>query len=275
MKLDAKIRRHYRTIVLSDIHLGTADCKAAELLEFLKRVSCERLILNGDIIDFWSLKRNAYWRDAHTRVLRQILKMAEKRQTHIVYLRGNHDDISAEFLPILLDKISVRDEYEMEGADGRRYLCVHGDAFDSVTSHMRWLAILGDIGYQQLLKINRFYNRWRAWRGKPYYSLSKAAKQHVKGAVNFICKFEEHLARLALKRGVHGVICGHIHHPEMRRIGEIEYLNSGDWVESLSALAEDFNGRFEVLHYTNFIQQTDTSAPEHPEDESLPRVAVV
>ena len=271
MKLDNYPHRCYRTLILSDIHLGTADCKAEQLLDFLKHVHCQKLILNGDIVDFWALRRGGHWRDTHTHVLRQILKMAQKRQTRVIYIRGNHDDIPAELLPVLLDKISFRDQYELRGACGKRYLCIHGDVFDSVTTHMRWLAVLGDIGYQQLLRINRFYNRWRAWRGKPYYSLSQAAKHRVKGAVNFISRFEAHLIHLAGRKGVDGIICGHIHHPEMRTVGNIEYLNSGDWVESMSALGERFDGTFDLIHYAKSMAPRLLSLPE---ENATPAIAV-
>ena len=237
----------FRTLVLSDLHLGTKDSQARELLEVLRGVRCEKLILNGDIIDLWSLRRKNHWNPAHTAVVRRIMKMAEKDGTKVVYLRGNHDDFLRRLIPIALDRIELAEEHVHVGADGRRYLCIHGDAFDAVTAKKRWLAVLGDVSYQLLLDINRFYNRWRAWRGKEYFSLSQAIKGRVKEAVSFIFRFEEHIQTLAARRGCEGVMCGHIHKAEDRMIGGVRYLNSGDWVESLTAVVEETDGRLRVV----------------------------
>ncbi|MEY2821348.1 MAG: hypothetical protein RJA37_984 [Verrucomicrobiota bacterium] len=237
----------FRTLVLSDLHLGTKDSQARELLEVLRGVRCEKLILNGDIIDLWSLRRKNHWNPAHTAVIRRIMKMAEKDGTKVVYLRGNHDDFLRRLIPIALDRIELAEEHVHVGADGRRYLCIHGDAFDAVTAKMRWLAVIGDVSYQLLLDINRFYNRWRAWRGKEYFSLSQAIKGRVKEAVSFISRFEEHIQTLAARRGCEGVMCGHIHKAEDRMIGGVRYLNSGDWVESLTAVVEETDGRIRVV----------------------------
>ncbi|MFM9167545.1 MAG: UDP-2,3-diacylglucosamine diphosphatase [Verrucomicrobiota bacterium] len=237
----------FRTLVLSDLHLGTKDSQARELLEVLRGVRCEKLILNGDIIDLWSLRRKNHWSPAHTAVVRRLMKMAEKDGTKVVYLRGNHDDFLRRLIPIALDRIELAEEHVHVGADGRRYLCIHGDAFDTVTAKMRWLAVIGDISYQLLLDINRFYNRWRAWRGKEYFSLSQAIKGRVKEAVSFISRFEDHIQSLAARRGCDGVMCGHIHKAEDRMIGGVRYLNSGDWVESLTAVVEDTDGTLRVV----------------------------
>lgn len=269
---EAKDRLRYRTVILSDTHLGTRDAKAHELLYFLRHIRCEKLILNGDIIDFWSLRRTPYWTADHTAVLRRILKMAEKR-TEVVYLRGNHDDLPADLMPLVLDRIRIEDRHFHETAGGARYLCIHGDAFDTVTTHARCLAILGDIGYQQLLKLNRHYNRYRSWRGKEYFSLSQAIKARVKSAVSFVSEFEKHLRTLALKEGCIGVICGHIHKPENKWLTGVHYLNSGDWVESLTAIVEHHDGRLEVLPYTTFLRQladvTDLAGEDAPAGEPL------
>lgn len=237
----------FRTLVLSDLHLGTKDSQARELLEVLRGVRCEKLILNGDIIDLWSLRRKNHWSPAHTAVVRRLMKMAEKDGTKVVYLRGNHDDFLRRLIPIALDRIELAEEHVHVGADGRRYLCIHGDAFDTVTAKMRWLAVIGDISYQLLLDINRFYNRWRAWRGKEYFSLSQAIKGRVKEAVSFISRFEDHIQSLAARRGCDGVMCGHIHKAEDRMIGGVRYLNSGDWVESLTAVVEETDGTLRVV----------------------------
>ena len=237
----------FRTLVLSDLHLGTKDSQARELLEVLRGVRCEKLILNGDIIDLWSLRRKNHWSPAHTAVVRRLMKMSEKDGTKVVYLRGNHDDFLRRLIPIALDRIELAEEHVHVGADGRRYLCIHGDAFDTVTAKMRWLAVIGDISYQLLLDINRFYNRWRAWRGKEYFSLSQAIKGRVKEAVSFISRFEDHIQSLAARRGCDGVMCGHIHKAEDRMIGGVRYLNSGDWVESLTAVVEETDGTLRVV----------------------------
>lgn len=238
---------HLRTLVLSDLHLGTRDAQARALLDVLRGIRCEKLILNGDIIDLWSLQRKNHWAPAHTAVVRRILKMAEKDGTRIVYLRGNHDDFIGRLLPLGLDRMELAEEHVHHAGDGRRYLCIHGDAFDTITAKMRWLAVLGDISYQFLLGLNRFYNQWRRWRGKEYFSLSQAIKGRVKSAVSFISSFEEHLRHLAERRGCEGVMCGHIHKAEDRMIGQVRYLNSGDWVESLTAIVEELDGTLRVV----------------------------
>ena len=245
---------HFRTIILSDLHLGTKDAQARELLEVLRGVRCQKMILNGDIIDLWSLQRNNYWGPAHTAVVRRLLKMAEKDGTQMIYLRGNHDDFIRRLIPISLDRIELAEEHIHEAADGKKYLCIHGDVFDTVTAKMRWLAILGDMSYQMLLNINRFYNRWRAWRGKEYFSLSQAIKGKVKQAVSFISRFEEHIQTLAQRRGCDGVMCGHIHKAEDRMMGKVRYLNSGDWVESLTAIVEEMDGTIRVLNRADLMK---------------------
>ena len=250
--MSAKV--HFRTVILSDLHLGTKDAQARELLEVLRGVRCQKMILNGDIIDLWSLQRNNYWGPAHTAVVRRLLKMAEKDGTQMIYLRGNHDDFIRRLIPISLDRIELAEEHIHEAADGKKYLCIHGDVFDTVTAKMRWLAILGDMSYQMLLNINRFYNRWRAWRGKEYFSLSQAIKGKVKQAVSFISRFEEHIQTLAQRRGCDGVMCGHIHKAEDRMMGKVRYLNSGDWVESLTAIVEEMDGTIRVLNRADLMK---------------------
>lgn len=250
--LSAKV--HFRTLILSDLHLGTKDAQARSLVDVLRGLKCDKLILNGDIIDLWSLKRSNHWGPAHTAVIRRFLKMAEKDGTRVVYLRGNHDDFIRRLIPISLDRIELAEEHIHEAADGRRYLCIHGDAFDTVTAKMRWLAVIGDISYQFLLNINRFYNRWRAWRGKEYFSLSQAIKGKVKQAVSFISRFEEHIQTLARRRGCEGVMCGHIHKAEDRMMGEVRYLNSGDWVESLTAIVEEMDGTIRVVNQAELLR---------------------
>lgn len=242
-----------RTVVLSDVHLGTPDSKVREVNHFLRHVRCRKLILNGDIIDGWRLSRSGRWTKAHTRFIRIVLKMLEKKNTEVVYLRGNHDDVLASFLPLEFEGLSVVEEHVHEGVRGR-YLVLHGDVFDTVTKNLVWLAHLGDWGYAFLLRLNRAYNAWRAWRGQEYWSLSKAIKARVKSAVNHVSNFESHIAELARQRGCTGVMCGHIHTPADKRLGDVHYLNSGDWVESLTALVEHHDGRMEIVSFADFLR---------------------
>ncbi len=250
-----KKRLHVRTVFLSDLHLGTTDSKVDEVNHFLRHIRCEKLVLNGDIIDGWQLTRSGRWTKAHTRFIRLVLKMIEKRDTQIIYLRGNHDDILASFLPLEFENLSLVEDHIHHTPGGEKYLVLHGDIFDSITKNFVWLAHLGDWGYRALLGINRLYNAWRKWRGKEYWSLSKAIKARVKSAVSHISNFEDHIAELAEKRGCTGVICGHIHTPADKRIGAIHYLNSGDWVESLTAILEHHDGRFELIDYVSFVRE--------------------
>lgn len=241
-----------RTVIISDVHLGTHDCKAAEVNHFLKHTRCEKLILNGDIIDGWRLKQASYWPGSHTRFIRIVLKKLEKRGTRVIYLRGNHDDILAKFIPVSFENLEVAEDHVHETADGRRYFVLHGDVFDTVTKNFVFLAYLGDWGYRALMRLNRLYNLWRAWRGKEYYSISKAIKARVKQAVNHVSNFERHIAELARSRGCAGVMCGHIHTAADRMMGDVHYLNSGDWVESLTAIVEHFDGRLELVDFATF-----------------------
>jgi UDP-2,3-diacylglucosamine pyrophosphatase LpxH len=248
------MKLHVRTVILSDVHLGTTEAKVNEVNHFLRHVHCTKLILNGDIIDGWQLRRGGSWTKANTRFVRLVLKKLEKRDTEVVYLRGNHDDVLASFLPLEFENLSVVEEYIHETPHGR-YLVLHGDIFDTITKNFVFLAHLGDWGYRALLSLNRFYNAWRAWRGKEYWSLSKAIKARVKEAVSHISNFEQHISELARARGCVGVMCGHIHTAADKMIGDVHYLNSGDWVESLTAIVEHWDGRFELINYVDFVRQ--------------------
>ena len=261
-----------RTVILSDVHLGTPHSKAKEVTHFLKHTRCDRLILNGDIIDGWRLTRDGQWTKSHTRFIRRVLTMAQKRDTEVIYLRGNHDDFLARLLPMQFDHISLVEDYIHETPSGR-YLVLHGDVFDGVVKNMVFLAHLGDLGYSLLLRLNRFYNWFRKLRGKEYFSLSQAIKARVKQAVSFIDKFENQIAALARDRGCIGVICGHIHTPADKQIGDIHYLNSGDWVESLTAIVEHHDGRFELITFKQLCEKfpmprDDSADPET--DETVP-----
>tara|TARA_B110000037_G_scaffold223181_1_gene303368 strand:- start:7230 stop:8915 length:1686 start_codon:yes stop_codon:yes gene_type:complete len=248
-------RASYRTVFISDIHLGTPDSKATEVVRFLKQIQCEKLVLNGDIVDGWALKSGSKWLPRHSRVIRKILKMSEKDKTEVVYLRGNHDDILERFLPLAFGKIRFTKEYIHTAANKSRYLVVHGDGFDSVSTNHKWLASLGAVGYDSLLVFNRYYNKWREWQGKEYFSLSKKIKAKVKSAVSFVDKYEELLQELALHKNCDGIICGHIHTPEDKQVGNVHYLNSGDWVESLTAIVEHHDGRMELVYYESFMAE--------------------
>ncbi|MDB6114276.1 MAG: UDP-2,3-diacylglucosamine hydrolase [Lacunisphaera sp.] len=243
-----------RSVILSDIHLGTPHSKADEVTHFLKQVRCDRLILNGDIIDGWRLRRGDPWTKAHTKFVRRVLTMIQKRDTEVIYLRGNHDDFLGRLLPMQFEHLSLVEDHILKTARGR-YLVLHGDVFDGVVKNMVFLAHLGDLGYNLLLRLNRGYNRFRRLRGKEYFSLSQAIKARVKQAVSFVGKFEDQVAALARDRGCVGVICGHIHTPADKMIGNIHYLNSGDWVESMTALLEHHDGRFELITYKQFLAQ--------------------
>ena len=249
-----KNRLDVRTVIVSDVHLGTYDCKIEEVNHFLRHVRCRKLILNGDIIDGWNLARGGEWSKEHTRFVRIVLKRLEKRDTEVVYVRGNHDDIISRFLPMSFSNLTVDEEHIHVGLRGS-YLVLHGDIFDTVTRRFVWLAHLGARGYRWLLWLNRTYNRWRAWRGREYWSLSKAIKARVKEAVSHISRFEDHIAQLAQTRRCVGVMCGHIHTPADKMIGSVHYLNSGDWVESLTAIVEHWDGRFELISYEDFVRQ--------------------
>jgi len=256
-----------RTVIISDVHLGTPDSKVREVNHFLRHTRCQKLILNGDIIDGWQLRRSGHWTKAHTRFVRIVLKKLEKRDTEVVYLRGNHDDILATFLPLDFENLRIVEDYFHEGPRGR-YLVLHGDVFDTVTKNFVWLAHLGDWGYTLLLRLNRAYNAYRAWRGLEYWSLSKAIKARVKEAVNHVSNFEEHIAQLARERGCTGVMCGHIHTAANKMVGDIHYLNSGDWVESLTAIVEHLDGSYQLVHFTDFAREfplePDFAAEETP-----------
>lgn len=263
-----RTRLDVRTLILSDVHLGTPDCKIDEVNHVLRHTRCAKLILNGDIIDGWQLRRSGHWTRAHTRFVRIVLKKLEKRGTQVVYLRGNHDDILASFLPLAFANLHIVEEHVHEGPNGR-YLVLHGDVFDTITRNFVFLAHLGDWGYRALLRLNRLYNGWRAWRGLEYWSLSKAIKSRVKSAVSHISKFEDHITQLARDRRCVGVMCGHIHAPADKMIGDIHYLNSGDWVESLTALVEHWDGRYELVSFAGFVRAFPLSEPEAARSDGL------
>ncbi|EDY86938.1 metallophosphoesterase [gamma proteobacterium HTCC5015] len=242
-------KRHYRTLWLSDIHLGTRGCQADFLTDFLKHHSCDTLYLVGDIIDGWALKSRVYWPQSHTNVVRRILTLS-KRGTRVVFVTGNHDEFLRQYSGRTFGNIELVDEIEHTTADGKRFLVIHGDQFDAVTRCHKWLSVLGSAAYDSIIQVNAHYNKVRAKLGYGYWSLSAFLKHRVKSAVNFISEFEHWVAHAAEKGGYDGVICGHIHHAEIRSIGEVTYMNCGDWVESCTGLAESEDGSIEILRWT-------------------------
>jgi UDP-2,3-diacylglucosamine pyrophosphatase LpxH len=248
----AEVVVNYRSVFVSDIHLGTKESKTENFLNFLKEVECENLFLVGDIIDGWAIKRKLIWTQNHSDVIQKILRKARKG-TRVVYVVGNHDDFVRQFLPLQLgNNITVTNEHDYLDIFNKRYLVTHGDMFDTITMTKKWIAVLGDRAYTSLLKLNRPLNRIRKFAGfKKYWSLSKYIKQNVKKSVIFICEFEEIMSNYAKKNNYDGVICGHIHHPEIKSISNILYLNCGDWVENCSALVEHHDGKWEILENLN------------------------
>ena len=256
-------RRKFRTIWISDVHLGTKGCNAQMLIDFLDNTDSETMYLVGDIIDGWRLKKRFYWPSAHNDIVWRILKRA-KRGTRIVYIPGNHDEMFRQFTGLNFGGVEIRRAAFHDTADGRRLLVLHGDEFDAVMLAHRWLALAGDVAYHALMRANRWTNALRRRFGKPYWSLSKTAKHKVKNAVEFISKYEEVVARAAADRGVDGVVCGHIHTAEFRDFSQngtrIEYWNDGDWVEGCNALVEHEDGRMEILHWPDDIARREAHA---------------
>ena len=245
-------RLRLRTVWISDLHLGTPGCQAQAVLHFLKHVECETLFLVGDIIDGWQLRRTWYWPQAHNDVVQKLLRKARKG-TRVIFVPGNHDEFARRYIDHNFGGVDVVDEWIHTTADGRRLWVTHGDLYDGVIQCAKWLAYVGDSAYEMTLKVNRWLNALRARLGLPYWSLSKVLKQRVKRAVSYIGEFENAVAREALKRGVHGVVCGHIHHAELRQIDGVLYANDGDWVESLTALVEHADGRLEILDWSGRV----------------------
>ena len=250
--------RHHRTIFISDTHLGTRGCKAELLADFLKHNECDTLYLVGDIVDGWQFKR-WYWSEAQDRVVREVLKKVDDG-TRVIYVPGNHDEFLRDYVGRSVAGIEVVREAIHETADGLRLLVLHGDQFDGVIGCAKWLAHLGDRAYGMALRLNDGLHAVRRSLNLPYWSLSAYLKRAVKNAVEYVSRYEEIVAREAAGRGVDGVICGHIHHAEMRRIGDILYLNDGDWVESCSALVEDARGNLEILRWATAAPQSAAHA---------------
>ncbi|WP_413816481.1 UDP-2,3-diacylglucosamine diphosphatase [Pigmentiphaga sp.] len=247
----------WRTIWISDLHLGTAGCNAGHLLDFLKHNEAETLYLVGDIIDGWQLRKSWSWPQAHNDVVQKVLRKARKG-TRVVFIPGNHDEFARQFIGYAFGDIEVQEDAVHLTADGKRLWVTHGDQFDGVIQHSKWLAHLGDTLYTFALWLNLHFNRIRRRMGLHYWSLSQYLKHKVKNAVSFITNFEEVLVNEAKRRGYDGVVCGHIHKPEIRQVDGVLYCNDGDWVESLSALVEDQQGQLHLVYWTKL---TDAGEP--------------
>ena len=249
---DAGERPRFRAVFISDLHLGTAGCQAVALLEFLKHHPSHTLYLVGDIIDGWQLRRKWFWPQTHNDVVQKLLRRARKG-CRVVFVPGNHDEFARQFDGHNFGGIEVANEAVHTLVDGRRMWVVHGDYFDGVIQYAKWLAYVGDRLYEFILRVNTHFNSLRARMGLPYWSLSQYLKHKVKTAVNYVSDFEGAVASEARERGFQGVICGHIHRPEMRTIDGTLYCNDGDWVESLSALVEHMDGRLELVHWPSHM----------------------
>jgi UDP-2,3-diacylglucosamine pyrophosphatase LpxH len=262
------LKPHYRTIILSDIHLGIHNSHVREVVHFLRRHTCDKLILNGDIIDGWQLRKSGKWKKKHTSFFKLIMKWVAGSNTEVIYLRGNHDDFLDEVLPLTLGNFSIlRDHIHESG--GKKYFVVHGDIFDSVTTNLKWIAKLGDIGYTFLLWMNRHYNNYRMKKGLPYYSLSQVVKARVKQAVSFISDYEKELCAVAENEKCDGVICGHIHQADNKFIGGMHYLNSGDWVETLSAIVETEDHEWKIIYYQDWLKEMNIKNEEGEESGEM------
>ena len=250
-------KARYRAVFISDLHLGTAGCQAVALLDFLRHHPSQTLYLVGDIIDGWQLRRKWFWPQAHNDVVQKLLRRARKG-CRVVFVPGNHDEFARQFDGHHFGGIEVHKEAVHTTLDGRHLWVVHGDHFDGVIQYAKWLAYVGDHLYEFILKVNRHFNSLRARMGLPYWSLSQYLKHKVKTAVNYVSDFEGAVAAEARSRGYQGVVCGHIHRPEMRHIDGTLYCNDGDWVESLSALVEHLDGRLELVHWVPAVPDRNT-----------------
>ena len=264
--------RAWRTLFISDVHLGTRGCQAELLLDFLKHNDAGTIYLVGDMVDGWRLKSGWYWPQSHNDVVQKLLRRSRKG-TRVVYIPGNHDEFMRDYLGQHFGGVEVINQIIHTAADGKRMLVIHGDQFDVVVMHARWLAYFGDWAYELALWSNTWFNRARRMLGLPYWSFSAWAKLKVKNAVNFIGSFEATLAAEAEKLGADGVICGHIHHAAIRQIGKVTYINTGDFVESCTAIGEHEDGTFEILHWQKLAQTAAEAAIEAASETSESRRA--
>jgi UDP-2,3-diacylglucosamine pyrophosphatase LpxH len=264
MKADVKPVRHYRSIFISDFHLGTRRAQAAALLDFLRLTESDKLYLVGDIVDSWSLRHKWYWNQLQNDVVQKILRKARKG-TKVIFIPGNHDENFRDFVGHRFGRVAIMREVVHKSFSGKRYLVLHGDKFDNVIYFAPWLAKLGDWAYERLMDLNTPVNWLRNAFGFEKWSLSAYVKHKVKKAVEFISRFEEAVVHDAKLRGCEGVICGHIHTPDDRMINGIHYLNDGDWVESCSALVEHLDGRFEIIRWNaGFVVEPESVTIAEP-----------
>ena len=243
--------QEYKTIFISDVHLGTKDSKADLLNNFLKYNSCETLYLVGDILDGWKVQQNRLkWKNSHTNVIRRILGLSRKK-VKVIYIAGNHDEFLRPLIPYVksLGKIEICNTYDHTGIDGKKYLVVHGDIFDGITRLAPWVSFLGDRAYDMMLTLNSKFNWFRHKLGFGYWSLSKYLKHRVKRAVDFMFRYEDNITSYCKRKGYDGVICGHIHNAEIKTVNSVVYMNDGDWVESCTALVEHFDGHWEIVNW--------------------------
>ena len=232
----------YKAIIVSDLHLGTKDSKAEEFIEFIEKNPTDLLILNGDIVDGWALNRGTKWKKQHTKVISKLLQLSNK--TRIIWIRGNHDEFIQEFIGTHLGAIEIREDYKLDiNNTMESYYIFHGDVIDVFITKYKWLSKIGSVGYDFALWLNRIYNTYRKWRKLPYISISQKIKESVKVATNYVNDFEVTALSMATKKGCNGVICGHIHQPADRMIDGKRYLNSGDWIENMSAICIDNAGK--------------------------------
>lgn len=263
--------KHVRAVFISDVHLGTRACQAERLLEFLREYDCDYLYLLGDIVDFWAMNRSIQWAPAHNTVVQKVLRRA-RHGTRVIFVPGNHDEALREYAGVSFGDIQVESDWVHVTADGRRYWLIHGDEYDQVTRHHRWVAVLGDVAYNALVRINLMISRARRILRRPgYWSLAGYAKQKVKKAASFIFDFEDAIAHAAHQRGLDGVICGHIHWPADRQVSGVHYLNCGDWVDTCSGIVEHHDGRIEVVHWGSATDEGDALPAA---ETSLPAVNV-
>lgn len=262
----------FRSLFISDVHLGTSGCQAGLLLDFLRQYDADTIYLVGDIIDGWRLKSGWYWPQEQNDVVQKLLRKVRKG-TRLIYIPGNHDEFLRDYLGTHFGNIEIVQNALHQGADGKTYLVLHGDEFDVVVAHARWLAYLGDWAYEFALWSNRLVNAVRRRLGFPYWSLSAWAKLRVKNAVSYIGNFEAFLAAEARQNAADGVICGHIHHAADRRIDGIRYMNCGDWVESCTALAEDFDGNFRVIRFAEDLRAAERAGLAAPVASTNQRAA--
>jgi len=232
----------WKTIIMSDLHLGAKQSQTDKILKFLDENKSEKLILNGDIIDGWALKSGGKWTKDCSKIFRRFLKLSEKG-VDVIWIRGNHDDFLKDFIPLKLNNINIVRKYVHYGIDGKKYFCFHGDVLDFVIMKFRWLAVIGGYSYDFVIRLNTMYNKIRKVFNLPYHSLANTIKQSIKGAINFVSDFESNAIGLTKEKGYDVAVCGHIHQPKL----DIEYMNSGDFCENSTCLVEDYDGKWFIL----------------------------